>query len=151
MTLTDTKRDAFDALVEEAIGELPERVRAMLDEVPLIILDEPTPAMLRDLGADPGEGGEIAGLHTGISRTERSVEHSGELPGQIHIFRAGVIHMAGGWPEIPDLGESGPGVVEILRSEAFDDLFDQIWITLLHEIGHEMGLDEDDLEELGYD
>lgn len=151
MTLTDSQRDAFDALVEEAIGELPHRVRAVLDEIPLIILDQPTPAMLRDLGAEAHEAGEIAGLHTGISRTDRSVEHSGELPGQIHIFRAGVIHMAGGWPSIPGTADRESETGECTDSEAFDDLFDQIWITLLHEIGHEMGLDEDDLEELGYD
>lgn len=151
MTLTNAQRDAFDALVEEAIGELPEQIRAVLDEIPLIILDVPTPEMLRDLGAAPAEAGEIAGLHTGISRTDRSVEHSGELPGQIHIFRAGVIHMAGGWPVQSSGGAEQPGASEVTQSEAFDDLYDQIWITLLHEIGHEMGLDEDDLEELGYD
>ena len=87
---------------------------------------------------DPREGGRIAGLHTGIARTERSVEHSGELPGQIHLFREGVLHMAGGWPSRVD--------------EAFLAALDEeIRITLLHEIGHEMGLDEDDLEALGYD
>ncbi len=131
------RRERFDALVDEAVGKLPEQIRRVLEEIPLIVLDRPMPAMLRDIDAEDDEAGQIAGLHTGVMRTERSVEHSAELPGQIHIFREGTIWMAGGW------SEEDPGFG--------DRLFEQVWITLLHEIGHEMGLDEDDLEELGYD
>lgn len=130
------RRERFDELVDVAVGRLPEGIRAVLDEIPLIVLDRPSEAMLRDLGAEGEDAGQIAGLHTGIMRTERSVEYSGEIPGQIHVFREGTIWMAGGWGEDPEFS---------------DRLFEQIWITLLHEIGHEMGLEEDDLEELGYD
>ncbi len=135
--IDQARRERFDALVDEAVLRLPESVRRVLDEIPLIVLDRPTPAMLEDLECESGEASQIAGLHSGIMRTDQSVEHSGELPGQIHIFREGTIWMAGGWMED--------------NSEFFEGLFEQIWITLLHEIGHEMGLEEDDLEELGYD
>lgn len=139
MTLTDAQRELIDARIDRAVEALPSDLRRLLDEVPLIVLDRPTRVMLREMGIrDPREAEQIAGLHTGIARTERSVEHSGELPGQIHIFREGVLHMAGGWPAEVD--------------EAFLAALDEeIRITLLHEIGHEMGLDEDDLETLGYD
>jgi len=139
MGLTDAQRELIDARIDRAVEALPSDLRRLLDEVPLIVLDRPTIGMLREMGvADSEEGGRIAGLHTGIARTERSIEHSGELPGQIHIFREGVLHMAGGWPAQVD--------------EAFLAALDEeIRITLLHEIGHEMGLDEDDLEALGYD
>ncbi len=139
MVLTDAQRELIDARIDRAVEALPGDLRRLLDEIPLIVLDRPTGGMLREMGVvDPREGGRIAGLHTGIARTERSVEHSGELPGQIHLFREGVLHMAGGWPSRVD--------------EAFlATLDEEIRITLLHEIGHELGLDEDDLEALGYD
>jgi predicted Zn-dependent protease with MMP-like domain len=59
----------------------------------------------------------------------------------VHIFREGIIDMAGGWEEGED--EHGAyGGEERIREE--------IRITILHELGHHFGLDEDDLERLGY-
>jgi predicted Zn-dependent protease with MMP-like domain len=137
--MTDEERQRFDQLVEQAIEALPPRVRELLDEVPVVVLDEPDTDLLKDLqlqlesGADPGE--ELCGLHTGTSLTERSIEFSGELPTTIHLFRRGIISLGGGW--------------EIEDAEAI--IYDEIVTTLLHEIGHHFGLDEDDLAELGYD
>jgi predicted Zn-dependent protease with MMP-like domain len=77
---------------------------------------------------------ELCGLHSGVMLTERSVEQSGDLPTQIHIFRDGIAAQAGGWPAgAPE---------ENLRTE--------IRTTVLHEIGHHFGLEEDDLDDLGY-
>lgn len=132
--MTPAERDRFDALVEDALEALPPRVRSLLDEVPLVVLDEPTPEMLRDLGMRPGEEEELCGLHTGVENTRRTVEASGELPSQIHLFRRGIVAAAGGWRQ----------------RRADDRIYDEIMTTLLHEIGHQMGLDEDDLERLGY-
>jgi predicted Zn-dependent protease with MMP-like domain len=135
--MTDAERDRFDALVEDAIAELPPRVAALLDEVPLVVLDEPDAAMLRDLGIDPADEGapeEICGLHTGTALTERTVEHP-DLPTVIHLFRRGIINLAGGWEQ----------------EGAEDEIYEEVRTTLLHEIGHHFGLDEDDLAELGYD
>ena len=111
-------------------------------EVPLIVMDRPSPAMLKDLGLagprPPGEedpADEICGLHTGTAITERSIERTGELPTQIHLFRAGIINTAGGWSQ----------------PQADDAVYEEIMVTLLHEIGHHFGLDEEDLADLGYD
>ena len=64
----------------------------------------------------------------------------------IHIFREGIIACAGGWTpwqaSSPDGGTLEGGGEEVVR--------DEIRITLLHELGHHFGLDEDDLDELGY-
>ncbi|HMN40956.1 MAG TPA: metallopeptidase family protein [Phycisphaerales bacterium] len=149
--MTDAERERFDALVQDAIDALPPRIRALLDEVPVVVLDEPTKRMIADLtaegtiepGADPTE---LCGLHSGVAITERSVEDPGGwgspgqdtfAPEQIHLFRRGIIGLATedrGW-----------------KSEhADDDVYEEILVTLLHEIGHHFGLDEDDLEELGY-
>jgi predicted Zn-dependent protease with MMP-like domain len=142
MGLPRAVRDRFDGLVEEALDALPDALRDLLEEVPLIVLDEPTPEMLRDVGmdpADPASAEELCGLHTGIPDTERGVDPPLDLPGDIHLFRRGIIAQAGGWGRVE--GDDRP---------ADDRVYEEIMITLLHEIGHRFGLDEDDLERLGY-
>jgi len=139
-TLPAWASERFDELLESVIAELPDRVASVLDEIPVIAMDRPSLEMLRSLGIqENGDDTDLLGLHSGTAITDRSVEHSGELPDQIHIFREGLIASVGG---VDRLGRD---------PDARRDLRDQIRITLLHEIGHHMGLDEDDLEELGYD
>ena len=126
----------FDALVEAELAKLPEHIRAVLEEVPLHVMDEPNRAILRDLGIEAHEEDEaveeLCGLHTGFMLTERPIELDAVLPTEIHLFRRGIALISGGW-------------------EADDEtLAEQIRITLLHEIGHHFGLEEDDLDRLGY-
>ena len=124
----------FDLLVEEAVAALPENIRQLIDEVPVIVLDRPTPEMLKSLGEPDADTDEFCGLHTGHAFTERPIEVSGELPSDIHLFREGIVDLAGGWK----------------GSDADDRIYEEIMTTLLHEIGHQFGLDEDDLDRLGY-
>jgi predicted Zn-dependent protease with MMP-like domain len=136
--MTDAERERFDALLEAVIDALPEPVHRVIDEVPLIVLDEPTPVLLTELGIDPSDADaahELCGLHTGVPDTERSVEESGVLPPDIHLFRRGIVFTAGGWRQ--------PG--------ADDRVAEEIRITILHEVGHQFGLDEDELADLGYE
>lgn len=152
--MTQSERDRFDALMQDAIDSMPPRVRGLIDEVPIVVLDRPTPKMIKDLIADgtitPDDEQEapeeLCGLHTGVAITERSVEdpggwgvgHPGSFaPEQIHLFREGIINLA-----TEDLGWDA--------EHAEDNIYEEIRVTLLHEIGHHFGLDEDDLEELGY-
>ncbi|TVQ31430.1 MAG: metallopeptidase family protein [Phycisphaeraceae bacterium] len=102
-------------------------------EIPVILDDRPSPKLLKELGMGSGE--LLCGLHSGIALTDRSIEHSGVLPDEIRLFREGIVETAGGWE----------------AQYAEDEIYEQIRITLLHEIGHHFGLDEDDLAELGYD
>lgn len=137
------ERERFDGLFEEVLAELPDAIHRLLDECPIVLEDRPSRRLLEELrgsiGLDP-EDELLCGLHTGIPLTERSVERP-ELSDTIQIFREGIVDMAGGWEEGED--EEGPfGGVERIREE--------IRITILHEIGHHFGLDEDDLERLGY-
>jgi len=133
--MTDAERERFDALVERVLERLPHSFAALLDEVPLIVLDEPTEEILDSLGVPPEqrrtEARTLCGLHSGSSLLEQSVEVSGELPEQIHLFRRGTIRAAGGWHDLAEVEE-------------------QIRVTVLHEIGHHFGLEEDDLDRLGY-
>lgn len=125
--MNPTQRELFDDLLERAIAELPEQVRRWLEEVPVMAEDRPSRRLLREMGMSEDE--ELYGLHSGVALTERSVERSGEAPDHILIFREPLWRLAGGSRR---------------RLER------EIRITLLHEIGHHFGLDEDDLEELGY-
>jgi len=144
--MNQQQRDEFDEMVADAIDQLPAAVQALLEEVPVIVEDHPTPEILGELGADPeilNDPTSLCGLHTGPMATERTVEASGELPNQIYLFREGIVALAGGWPDPAD----PPDAAE----QRLDDIFDEIVTTLLHEIGHQFGLDEDDLTRLGYE
>jgi predicted Zn-dependent protease with MMP-like domain len=137
--LTARQSSGFDNLVEEIISTLPPALAELVDSVAIIVLDRPEPHMLRDLGIDPADTAailEICGMHSGTPDTESSLEDSGALPPQIHLFREGIISLCDGFdPSNPD---------------SLANVREEILVTLLHEIGHQFGLDEDDLEELGY-
>ena len=134
-------RARFDAAFEEVLAALPDELHAMIEELPVVLEDHPSAALLREMGIDADDRTALCGLHSGIPLTERSVEHGG-LPEVITLFREGILEEAGGWEEwTDDDGTALGGRVRVLR---------EIRITLLHEIGHHFGLDEDDLERLGY-
>lgn len=134
------ERERFDALFEEVLASMPEAIHRLLDDAPVVLEDRPSRKVLRELGIDPQDD-DLCGLHTGIPLTERSVNDHGVLPDVIHLFREGIVDQAGGWEEEAD-EEGRYGGVERIREE--------IRITLLHELGHHFGLDENDLERLGY-
>lgn len=130
--LSETERDRFDALFDLVVEALPQALRDLLEEIPVVIDDEPTVDLRGQLDLPPGAG--LCGLHSGIALTERSVEQSGVPSDVIRLFRMGIILIA--------RDRRSLGADEAVREE--------IRITLLHEIGHHFGLTEDDLESLGY-
>lgn len=150
MNRRDQKR--FDALVRDVIGGLPADVSRRLDEIAVIVEDYPSDdlvdELIRDGVLEAGDDGlDLCGLHTGTPLTERSVDVGGwggtSMPDAIYLFREGIVSLAldddgldGAW------GPGSEGEVAVLR---------EIRVTLLHEIGHHFGLDEDDLAGLGYD
>lgn len=125
-------RDYFDQQLEAVLETLPQQVHDLLDRVPLYVEDHPSEKILRQMKIQRREN--LCGLYTGIPLTERRVDHSGVLSDVIHVFREGVLTQA--------LDATG-GINE-------RELRRQIRITVLHELGHHHGLDEDDLSELGY-
>ncbi|MFN7614113.1 MAG: metallopeptidase family protein, partial [Phycisphaerae bacterium] len=82
---------------------------------------------------------------------DQSVEASGELPSEIMLYRVGIVAEAGGWDEQAGDRAAGESTEHdtALRGGP-EAIREQIRITLLHEIGHQFGLDEDDLDRLGY-
>ena len=136
--LPQSLRDIFDDILAEQIDALPPDAAEVVELTGVIAEDEPDDAVLASMGMTRAEGDDLCGMHFGVPETERSVEDTGELPSQIMLFRGPIIRLA---------EYRMTNGVEVNR----DQLIEQIQITLLHEIGHEFGLDEDDLTELGYD
>ena len=136
--LATPERRIFDDLLEQVLAALPEHIHALMEEIPLVVEDQPDPKLLRDMKLNP-ERTTLCGLHWGIPLTKRSVEHSGSMPDQIMLFREPILGEAG-WYDRP----------RPARELRIQELERQIRITLLHEIGHHFGLDEDDLADLGY-
>jgi predicted Zn-dependent protease with MMP-like domain len=138
--VTSRERARFDRLLEVVIGSLPRRLADLLEEAPVVVDDRPSARLMRELDVEHPD--ELCGLHSGTPLTERSVAESLDLPETIHLFREGIVAQAGGWEEYEEDGELLGGEEAIAR---------EIRITLLHEIGHHFGLEERDLEGLGYE
>ena len=117
--------DDFDAIVERCVKELPERVRKELGDVPVLVQPLPTREMLG--GEDHPLPPDILGLFVGRHLLERSVGDVPGLPGNIYLFRRNLLRAC----------------------TDREELEREIRITLQHEVGHLLGLDEDDLEEWG--
>ena len=125
-------RDHFDYILEEVLAAMPQRIQKLVEEVPLVVDDYPSDDVMEKTKVR--HRGQLCGLYTGIPLTERSIWQSGTLPDRIMIYREGILNAAE-----DQYGHVTP-----------DSLRDQIRITVLHELGHHHGLDEDDLRKLGY-
>ena len=125
-------RDRFDRQLEQVLAGMPPLVHELLEKIPLHVEDYPARDVLEEKGiADPAE---LCGLFTGVALPQKSVEHSGMLPDVVTIYRLGIMEAA--------RDAFGRLTAQALREE--------IRITLLHELAHFHGLDEDELEQLGY-
>ena len=117
--------DDFAALVEESLKELSPPFRRKLDEVPVIVDDLPRREILA--AEDPPLPPDLLGLFVGRSQLERSHLDLPGVPEAIYLFRR-----------------------NLLRTCADrDELMREVRITVRHEVGHLLGMDEDDLDELG--
>lgn len=119
-------KQRFQKLIEQAIAGLPEEFAEALDHVPIEVRDRPSVEQLRSVGL--GDDELLLGLYVGTPLTERSTEDSGRLPDKIFIFQDDCEQV----------------------SESDTQLVDEVRITVLHELGHYFGLDEDELDDLGY-
>jgi predicted Zn-dependent protease with MMP-like domain len=138
--MTRAERDRFDRILERVIAALPEGLRSLLDEAPVVVDDVPPPEVMAEFGVE--DPADLCGLHSGVPLTERSVSDPGGSVETISLYRVGIVEAAGGWRRWWDEeGEAWGGV---------DQVEEEIRTTLLHEIGHHFGLGEEDLERLGY-
>ena len=127
------RRETFDRLLEDELDCLPPLLAEVLDEVPLIVEDEPSPRLLAELGMEPDE--DLCGLQWGVPLSEAEGER--DLPDRLMVFRGPV------WRLARDEARAN-------RAPLTEELARQIHVTLWHELGHALGLDEDELDALGY-
>jgi predicted Zn-dependent protease with MMP-like domain len=117
-------RLAFERLVADALATIPRRFRDALDNVAIVVEDEPSPELLHELEMGPSE--TLLGLYQGTPLTERQWSHGNTLPDRVLLFQ-------------------GPLERE---SEDDDDLVVAIGETLIHEIGHYFGMSEEEIQEV---
>lgn len=115
----------FDALVQKSMAELPAPIRKKLEELPIVVEALPTRELLT--AEHPPLPPDLLGLFVGPHLLERSHSETPGAPGAIYLFRR-----------------------NLLRSCAdLEELAREVRITVQHEVGHLLGLDEDDLERWG--
>jgi len=119
-------RHEFEDAVERAIEMIPGMFRAQLNNMAISVEDLPSPDLLREMDIPPGE--MLFGVFTGVPLTERSAIEPPLYPDVILIFREPLM----------------------AACHSFEELEEEIAITVVHEVAHYMGLSEEQLEELGY-
>ena len=129
--ITRQKRALFERLFKQVFHTLPAAARDLLKTIPVAVDDYPTTVIQTEMKVDSDE---LFGLYTGTPPVERSIEHVGSLGDVIHIYRMALLLDA----------TTRTGRIDQ------DRLRKQIRITLLHELGHYHGFDEDELDRLGY-
>ncbi|WP_345466105.1 metallopeptidase family protein [Paeniglutamicibacter antarcticus] len=115
--------DEFERVAEQALDEIPAPLLSMMDNVAIFIEDTYTPG--------PGEDthSKLLGLYEGTALTDRdSGWGAGAMPDRITIFK--------------------DAILEICSSEK--QVVEEVGITIVHEIAHHFGIDDDRLHELGW-
>ena len=121
MQLTD---EQFDALITRAMDELPQQYIRGLDNVAIIMGDEPTAEQHDKMKL--GEHSLLLGLYEGIPLTDRGNGYTFVLPDKITLFKNQILQVV----------------------DTKQELFEQIKRTLWHEIAHYYGLGHDRIEHL---
>jgi predicted Zn-dependent protease with MMP-like domain len=114
--------------IELSAERFEELVSAALDEVPpeLAALIDNCVILVEDF-SPPDEPG-LLGLYDGIPLTERGTDYAGVLPDRIFIYRMPTLAIC----------------------DTVEDVIEEVHITVVHEIAHHFGIDDERLHELGY-
>jgi predicted Zn-dependent protease with MMP-like domain len=118
------RKARFNRLVEQAVRSLPISIRSRLDNVAIVVEEEPNEDQLRDQ-EEPDD--ELFGFYEGTPLSERSGSYTMVVPDRIVIFR---------------------GPLERAFSDP-NEIRDEVRITVLHELAHHLGFDEDEIADLG--
>lgn len=112
------RKSDFDEIVEKAFGNIPARFRGRMNNVAIVVEDEPSAGLLQARGVPPG--GTLLGLYEGRPLMYRSVFEPFALPDRITIFQGPHERLAGSREDLERLVEQ----------------------TLWHEIAHHFGMNE---------
>lgn len=114
--------ERFEQAVDDVLTSLPAWVNDKIDNLMITVEERPTREQ------DP-DGDGLLGLYEGVSLPERSADYWGALPDRIYIFRSPHVAL--------HLGE--------------EELLEEIRRTVLHELAHHLGIDDERLTEIGWD
>ena len=114
-------RAAFERIVDGVLDDLPDWVLDQIDNLHVVVQDYPTAAQAEN-------GANLLGLYEGVTKLDRGNDYFAAAPDRITIFRA--MHLS--------------------DARSADDLEEQIRRTVLHELGHHLGIDDDRLHEIGW-
>jgi predicted Zn-dependent protease with MMP-like domain len=117
-------RAEFERHVEEALATIPRDFRRAMTNLAIVVEDEPSPELLEEMEIEAED--TLFGLYQGIPLTERGAGYGNALPDRILLFQ-------------------GPHERE---AEDDEDLIGSIGETLIHEIGHYFGMDEDQIQDI---
>ena len=118
------QRVQFEKYVAEALASIPQRFRKAMQNIAIVVEDEPSRELLAEMDIEPPD--TLLGLYQGTPLTERHWGYGNTLPDRVLIFQ-------------------GP---HERSAEDEDDLIVAIAETLIHEIGHYFGLSEEEIEEI---
>jgi predicted Zn-dependent protease with MMP-like domain len=117
-------RKEFERLVAEALASIPRRFKKAMQNIAIVVEDEPSAELLEEMEIEPPD--TLLGLYQGTPLTERGWGHGNALPDRVLIFQG---------PHERDADDD-------------DDLVVAIGETLIHEVGHYFGLSEEEIEEI---
>ena len=118
------RRSRFRRLVQQALDEIPEELAGRMDNVVILVRNQPTGEERESLGLGPGQ--TLLGLYVGQPLTNRGF-YGETLPDRIMIYQE--------------------PIESISRSE--EEVVAQVRETVLHEVAHHFGIDDDRLDEIG--
>jgi len=121
-----TRRE-FERIVEEAVEGLPAAFRDRLENVEFHVMESPNRRQSRDVGDPSGRAPSLYGLYEGTSLADRSTSDPYTLPSRITIFKRAIERDC----------RTRPDMIKCIQE------------TVLHEIGHHFGFDDDQLDDLG--
>jgi predicted Zn-dependent protease with MMP-like domain len=117
-------RPEFETLVERALRTLPSRFKDKISNVAIVVEDWADEETLEQVGIEPPD--TLYGLYRGIDLTRRDTSYGNVLPDTIHIYQ-------------------GPIEEDCADAEEMAEL---VRDTVIHEIGHYFGLDDDTMEDI---
>ena len=118
------ERSAFERLVAEALASIPRRFKKAMQNIAIVVEDEPGEELLREMDVEPPD--TLLGLYQGTPLTERGWGYGNTLPDRVLIFQG---------PHERDADDE-------------EDLVASIAETLIHEIGHYFGMSEEEIEHI---
>lgn len=114
--------EAFARLVQQAIADLPPEYARLIDTIAVVVEEEPPRQVLEEMEIDPEE--ELLGLYQGLPLGEDSFfESGGEHPAQIALYRGPILRLC----------------------DTEEEIVQEVCDTLVHELGHHVGLDDDEM------